>query len=125
MTDINNLPERCLNGKCFQLAYQFIDHNFTKGNYRLVHGMVQGQAELASYRYVHAWVEDLDTNKVIDLTQSKAFQVLPKDIYYMLGHIELDELHIYDILDVYHHVQSNPTYGPWDQVFIDKPYYKL
>lgn len=125
MTDIDDLPEKCLHGNCFQLAYKFFDQNFTKGNYRLVHGMVSGQAELSNYRYIHAWIEDLDTDQVIDLTQSDAFQILPKDIYYLLGNIDSKELHTYDMLDVYHEVQLNPTYGPWDQVFIDKPYYKL
>lgn len=112
MSDINNLPEECLHGNCFQLAYQFMDHEFHEGNLRLVHGMVNGQGELKGWRYIHAWVEDLDSDMVIDLTQSKAFQVLPRDIYYKLGHINKNELKSYDIAGIYQEILTNSTYGP-------------
>lgn len=115
----------CSHGNCFEVAYHFFDDNYSRGNFVLVHGYVSGQGKLSGLKYVHAWVEDTDHNLVYDLTQSNAFQILPKDIYYLLGNIDSEELRTYDILDVCHEVQLNPTYGPWDQVFIDKPYYKL
>ena len=104
-------------GDCFRTAYRtFMELNYD-GNYRLVHAMIDGQGPVKGLRFVHAWVEDLDNQVVIDNTLPEDRRILPIRFYYHIAHVDLKELEGYSMDQVLDYSIKDQTYGPWNDKF--------
>jgi len=85
---------------------------------RLVHGWPTGQGDIEGIKHGHAWVE-IDTSVdiiVIDNSNGKSV-VMPKDIYYSIGHIDDDEVVRYTFEEMAKLLLESEHYGPW----VEKP----
>lgn len=104
-------------GDCFRISYRTFNKLWTNGNYRLVQGMINGQGPVEGLRFVHAWVEDLDKNLVIDNTLPEDKRSMPRGVYYYIAKVNPDELSRYDSRQVYEMASEFKTYGPWEDKY--------
>lgn len=104
-------------GNCFQVAYRTFSNLWTRGNYRLVHGMIDGQGPVKGLRFVHAWVENMDTGMVIDNTLPEGKRLLPQGVYYYLAHVQVDQLTRYTAEQVWEYASNTQVYGPWEDKY--------
>lgn len=104
-------------GNCFQVAYRTFSTLWYRGNYRLVHGMIDGQGPVKGLRFVHAWVENIDTGMVIDNTLPEGKRLLPQRDYYSLAHVQADQLSKYTTEQVLEYAINTGIYGPWEDKY--------
>ena len=108
------IPNKNRNGDCFSAAGRYImDMRFREptGKCTLVHGIVAGQGAINGIRFLHAWVEN--ENTVIDKSNGRDLSI-PKDFYYVLGHINADETVRYTCEEASNKMMESGHYGPWD-----------
>ena len=100
-------------GDCFQNAVLYIIRNKDDGVY-LVHGLVTGTGEQTKgMRFVHAWTQVDDM--VIDPTRSLDKPLVTRrERYYLVGHIKVGEVKIYNYKEMVDKMLSYNHYGPWD-----------
>jgi hypothetical protein len=117
----DDIPDENQGGDCYQTAYHyFVTNCHQNPNLRLVHGLVTGQGQIKGIVYNHAWVEDTETDNVIDLTMPEFFQHVNTTVYYALGQIKYSVK--YTAEDVLKNIQKFRTYGPWNKKLLDNPY---
>jgi hypothetical protein len=97
------------NGDCYQAAGRLIMEYIGKG--KLVHGMVNGQGSLSSYRFGHAWVEV--GSKALDHSNGKK-KSIPKKVYYAVGKISPSECKYYKYKEAAKFMLSKGHWGPWE-----------
>lgn len=114
-------------GNCFQNGYRHVQKGITE--MWLVHGMVsgnaQGNAQIASIRYAHCWIEYYDPI-IIDQTKHQLLMVLdpsqdpktpvvmPLDLYYKLGKIKPNSVKRYNWKQALKLAIKHKHYGNWE-----------
>ena len=111
---VKKIPIKNKNGNCFSAAGRYMmDTHFIDPipNSILVHGIVTGQGPINGIRFLHAWVEK--ENTVIDRSNGRDLNV-PKDFYYVLGHINAEETVRYTYEEATKKMRETGHFGPWD-----------
>lgn len=80
---------------------------------KLVQGEPVNRGIAAGERYGHCWLEQGD--KVYDLTIQR--HPIPKELYYLMGRIEEDNVRRYDYESVSKWCRDTEHYGPWEGPF--------
>ena len=111
--ELSDIPNKNKNGKCYEVALQYMMAHAKDKSLRLCHGLPTGQGEIEGIVYNHAWVEK--GNKVIDETIPIE---LPKTLYYNLGRIRERDVYRYTYEEMSHKVTEFHTYGPWEKKLI-------
>jgi len=101
-------------GDCYEVAGHYIlgwEGENIDSRHRLVHGMVNGQGQLAGLRFGHAWIEH--GNMVIDKSNGNDV-TLPKEIYYKAGHIKKGDNKYYTQEEARKWILETENWGPWE-----------
>ena len=101
-------------GDCYDVAFKYYISN-PKDNFKIVHGMVDGQGPLKGIRFDHAWIEDARGN-VIDASNGKFNKplILPKELYYAIGNIKESQLKRFGNKEISDNVNKTGKTSGWD-----------
>lgn len=107
-------------GDCYEAAALYILDHRNDASLRLVHAEVAGQGPLEGLTLGHGWVEDTETDTVIDNSNGRNIR-MPRMLYYAVGKIdEINNIHQYTFEEMRDRVlgevdcRNKGTYGPWD-----------
>lgn len=120
-------------GDCYPTAWRLV----TTGEFaddptaRLVHGRPVGRGPIEGVRYDHAWVEttqEVDLSRlcdlpgegrvirlvsVVDRSNGLDLPALPRDLYYLLGNVDEDDVRRYTRSEAAALGVDTGHYGPW------------
>jgi hypothetical protein len=111
-------------GDCYEAAGRYMQNATIAGeadNLTLVHGVVSGQGPLEGRRIDHAWIEveerapgfPISIWLVVDRSMGRNL-VLPREVYYRAGQIELDECRRYTPEEAMIEMVRSQHWGPWE-----------
>jgi hypothetical protein len=98
-------------GDCYPAGGNLIIESSPDKNYKLVHGMVNGQGALEGRRYGHCWVEL--AGKVLDHSNGRKLE-MPKPAYYAIGRINPKECKYYTRHEALKFILDTGQWGPWE-----------
>lgn len=100
-------------GDCYEATGRFMLDNPESTDYYLVHGMATGQegSPIEGLKFGHSWLEK--DGMVRDIANGKNFE-LPKQIYYLLGKIDENEVYRYTKKEVMEWIMKAEHWGPWE-----------
>lgn len=98
-------------GDCYPAGGRLIMQYFGQDEYKLVHGMVNGQGALQGMRYGHCWVES--ESRVLDHSNGRKLDI-QKAVYYAMGRIDPDECLYYTASEATKFMADKGTWGPWE-----------
>ncbi|MHA1662240.1 MAG: hypothetical protein ACTSVR_03180 [Candidatus Thorarchaeota archaeon] len=114
-------------GDCFPTVGHFAMDLKISGKpldeWRVVHGIVVGQAEILGLKYTHAWMElgrDWQYRLVFDYSNNHDINILAQD-YYSIGQIKPDMVRRYTIDEARKLMFDTGEFGPWDPLFEEYP----
>ena len=102
-------------GDCYQAAGNFIFKCFGDPDFKLVHGMVDGQGKTKGLRFGHAWIEYKE-RKVIDVANGTQNEY-PIELYYGIGNIKKEECLYYTAEQAVKFMVGESHWGPWEKEF--------
>lgn len=117
---LKTVPNENKGGNCYKKAFDyFMSHR--SNSIVLCHGVVTGQGAIDGIKYNHAWVEELNSQKVIDNTMPPKYREMDRYLYYLLGRVSEDLVYQYSIEDVQAKIEEFGTYGPWEKDLLIYP----